>query len=60
MNVVDVLALLIQATTHINTLATIIQRARTEGREKLTDEEMAQVRAMALASEQRLAAATAE
>lgn len=59
MNVVDVLALLIQATTHINTLATIIQRARQEGREQLTAEELAQVRAIAIASEDRLRAVTA-
>jgi hypothetical protein len=59
MNVVDVLALLIQATSHINTLATIIQRARTEGRDQLTAEEIAQVRAAAIASEGRLEAATA-
>jgi hypothetical protein len=58
MNVIDVLALLIQATGHINTLATIIQRARAEGRDQLTAEETAQVRAMAIASEERLAAAT--
>lgn len=58
MNVVDILALIVQATTHLNTLATIVQRARQEGRETLTDEEKAQVRAMALASEARLEAAT--
>lgn len=58
MNVVDVLALLIQATAHINTLALIIQRARQEGRDQLTAEEIAQVRAIALDSEDRLAAVT--
>lgn len=58
MNVVDILALIIQATAHINTLATIVQQARAEGRDTLTDAEKAQVRAMVLASEARLDAAT--
>jgi len=58
MNVVDVLALIVQATAHINTLATIVQQARAEGRDDLTDEEKAQVRAITLASEARLDAAT--
>lgn len=57
MNVIDALALLIQATNHINTLATVIQNARAQGRDELTPEEVAQVRAIALASEERLAAA---
>lgn len=58
MNVVDILALIVQATTNINTLATIIQKARAEGREELTPEEVARVREITLASEAWLAAAT--
>lgn len=58
MTAVDILALIVQATAHINTLAQIVQRMRAEGRETLNEEETAQVRAMALASEARLEAAT--
>ena len=58
MNVVDALALIIQATANINALATIIQQARAEGREQLTADEIARVRAVTLASEARLDATT--
>lgn len=59
MNVVDAFALFVQATAHLNTLARILQQARLEGREQLTLEEMAQFRALAVASEERLEAAVA-
>lgn len=58
MNAVDVLALIVQASMQINTLATIIKTAREEGREELTPEEIAQVRAATIASEDRLQVAT--
>lgn len=57
MNVVDALALLVTAANHINTLASVIQKARSEGREELTPEEIAQVRAIAIAAEGRAEAA---
>lgn len=57
MTVIDILALIVQGTAHINTLAGIIQKARADGRDELTAEEIAQVRASTLASEERLAAA---
>lgn len=58
MNVVDVLALIVQGTAHIQQLAGVIQKARAEGRDELTPEEIATVRAGTLASEARLEAAT--
>ena len=59
MNIVDALALLVTAANHISTLASVIQKARAEGREELTPEEIAQVRAVAIAAGQRADAATA-
>jgi hypothetical protein len=59
MNIVDALALLVTAASHISTLAGIIQKARAEGREELTPEEIAQVRAIAIAAEGRAEAAVA-
>lgn len=60
MNVVDVLALVVQATAHIQRLAQIIDQARRDGRMELTAAEIAEVRSAVLASEARLAAAVAE
>jgi hypothetical protein len=54
MTMVDVLALLIQVTAHAQTLAQIIQKARSEGRDELTAEEIQTVRNMALDSDARL------
>ena len=59
MSIIDALALLVTAANHLSTLAGIIQKARAEGREELTPEEIAQVRAIAIASEGRAEAATA-
>ncbi len=59
MTMIDVLALLVQVTAHAQTLAQIIQKARDEGRDELTPEEMQVVRNMALASDDRLAQAIA-
>ena len=60
MNVVDVLALVVQATAHIQRLAQIIDQARRDGRMELTAAAIAEVRSAVLASEARLAAAVAE
>lgn len=59
MTAVDILALLNQAGTLISTISPILSRMNAEGRTELTAEEVASVRALALASEDRLAAATA-
>lgn len=59
MSIIDALALLVTAANHISTLAAVIQKARAEGREELTPEEIAQVRAVAIAAEGRAAAAVA-
>jgi hypothetical protein len=59
-NVIDVLALIVQGTAHINRLAQIIDQARKDGRTELTAEEISAVRASVLASEARLEEATSE
>lgn len=58
MTAIDLLALLNQAGILINTVAPILSRMHAEGRTEPTPEETAQVRALTLASEARLAAAT--
>lgn len=58
--IIDLLALLTQAGTAVSTYTQIISAAHSEGREKLTDEEKERIRAMVLASEARLHAATRE
>jgi hypothetical protein len=58
MTAIDLFALLNQAGILINTLSPILSRMNAEGRTELTAEETASVRALALASEDRLAAAT--
>lgn len=58
MTAIDILALLNQAGILISTLSPILSRMNAEGRTELTAEEVASVRALALASEDRLAAAT--
>lgn len=59
-SIIDVLALLTQAGAAVSTYSHILQTAHSEGRTKLTDEEKERVRAMVLASEARLEAATRE
>jgi hypothetical protein len=59
MTAIDILALLNQAGVLISTLSPILSRMNAEGRTELTAEEVASVRALALASEGRLEAATA-
>lgn len=58
--VIDVLALLAQAGTAVSTYTQVVEAAHREGRMKLTDEEKERIRAMVLASEARLYAATRE
>lgn len=58
MTAIDILALLNQAGVLISTLSPILSKMNAEGRTELTTEEVASVRALALASEDRLAAAT--
>jgi hypothetical protein len=58
MTAIDLLALINQAGTLLSTLAPILQQMNAEGRKELTPEEVAKVRALALASEERLDAAT--
>lgn len=58
MNVIEALAIVNQAASTLGVLAPILQRMHAEGREDLTPDELAQVRAITLASEQRLEAAT--
>ena len=58
MTAIDILALLNQAGVLISTLSPILSKMNAEGRTDLTPEEVAGVRALALASEDRLAAAT--
>lgn len=58
MSVIELLAIASQAATTLSVLVPILQRAHAEGRTTLTDEEIAQVRALAIASEQRLDEAT--
>jgi hypothetical protein len=58
--IIDLLALLNQACAAVSTYTQIISAAHSEGRETLTDEEKERIRAMVLASEARLEAATRE
>lgn len=58
MTAIDLLALLNQAGVLVSTVAPILSRMNAEGRTEPTTEEVASVRALALASEARLAAAT--
>ena len=58
MTAIDILALLNQAGVLISTLTPILSRMNADGRTDLTPEEVASVRALALASEDRLEAAT--
>jgi hypothetical protein len=58
MTAIDILALLNQAGILISTLSPILSRMNAEGRTELTAEEVASVRALALASEDRLDSAT--
>lgn len=58
MTAIDILALLNQAGVLISTLTPILSQMNAEGRTELTAEEVASVRALALASEARLEAAT--
>lgn len=60
MSVIELLAIASQAATTLSVLVPILQQAHAEGRTTLTDEEMAKVRALAIASEERLEAATRE
>lgn len=57
MTAIDILALINQAGVLLSTLAPILSQMNAEGRTELTDEEVAKVRALAIASEERLAAA---
>jgi hypothetical protein len=58
MTAIDLLALINQAGILISTLSPILTQMNAEGRTSLTPEEVASVRALALASEGRLDAAT--
>jgi hypothetical protein len=58
MTLIDLLALLNQAGALFNTVAPIMQDMIKEGRTQATPEEIAKVRALAIASEERLDAAT--
>ncbi len=58
MNIIDALALLVAASSHVQTLAGIIQTARADGRDELTPQELAKVRSITLESETRLEAAS--
>lgn len=60
MTAIDILALLNQAGVLISTLSPILSRMNAEGRTELTPEETASVRALTLASEDRLAAAVSQ
>lgn len=59
MTAIDILALINQAGVLVSTLTPIVTQMNAEGRTEPTPEEVAKVRALTLASEQRLAAATA-
>lgn len=58
MTAIDILALINQAANTLGVLAPILSSLHAEGRTDLTPEEVAKVRAVALASEERLDAAT--
>lgn len=57
MTAIDLLALVNQAGVLLNTVSPILTQMNAEGRKDLTHEEVAKVRALTLASEERLAAA---
>lgn len=56
--IVDVLALLVQASSQIMTYSQIVNQAHAEGRTELTAEEKQRIRDALMASEARLQAAT--
>lgn len=58
MTAIDILALINQAATTLGVLAPILSQMNADGRTELTPEEVARVRAVTLASEARLEAAT--
>lgn len=58
MTIIDLLALINQAGALFNTVAPIVEGMIKEGRTQATPEEIAKVRALAIASEERLEAAT--
>ena len=58
MTAIDILALINQAGVLISTLSPILTQMNADGRNELTTEEVARVRALTLASEDRLQAAT--
>jgi hypothetical protein len=57
MTAIDIIALVNQAGVLITTLSPILAQMKAEGRDEPTPEEAATVRALTLASEERLAAA---
>lgn len=59
MTAIDILALINQAGVLVSTLTPIVTQMNAEGRTEPTPEEVAKVRALTLASEERLAAAVA-
>lgn len=58
MTAIELLAIINQGAVTLTTLTSIAQSMQAEGRKELTDEEVQRVRALTLASEARLAAAT--
>lgn len=58
MTAIDILALINQAGVLVSTLTPIVTQMNADGRTEPTPEEVAKVRALTLASEARLAAAT--
>lgn len=59
MTAIELLAIINQGAVTLTTLSSIAQNMQAEGRKELSDEELQQVRSLTLASEARLAAATA-
>ncbi len=57
MTAIELLAIINQGAVTLTTLSSIAQSMQAEGRKELTDEELARVRSLTLASEARLAAA---
>lgn len=58
MTAIELLAIINQGAVTLTTLTSIAQSMGAEGRTELTDEELQRVRALTLASEAQLAAAT--
>jgi hypothetical protein len=58
MTAIDILALINQAGVLLSTVSPILTQMNAEGRTNLTPEEVSRVRALTLASEARLEAAT--